>query len=181
MGEQPCWGRVMQAKIREAGPEEFNEVGSLTLEAYEALLSADGLHGYGADLLDVAPRAASGAVFVATDRLGALVGTVSYVRGPDTPMSEFDDVDGCGIRMLAVRPDRQRRGVGRGLVEACVERGRAELRGLVVLHTLTVMTAARSLYFGAGFRRAHLRDVVIPSDELDGDAPLVLMAYERIL
>jgi ribosomal protein S18 acetylase RimI-like enzyme len=171
----------MDYGIREALPAEFDDVGQLTVDAYTALLGSRGLHGYTAELLDVKGRVACGAVFVAVQPTGELLGAVGYVGGPNTPMSEFDDEDACGIRMLAVAPSRQRAGAGRALVAACIERGCAEQRRRVVLHTLMVMTPAQALYEQLGFARSPARDILIPREELDGDEPLLLMAYERLL
>jgi ribosomal protein S18 acetylase RimI-like enzyme len=171
----------MDVVIREALPGEYDEVGQLTVDAYTALLGPQGLYGYATELRDVAGRAACGAVLVAVAPDGALAGAVGYVGGPGTPMSEFDDEDACGIRMLAVDPSRQRGGAGRALVAACLERGVLDARRRAVLHTLRVMAPAQALYESLGFARAPVRDILIPKEELDADEPLLLMAYERLL
>ena len=55
--------------------------------------------------------------------------------------------------MLAVAPSAQRRGVGRALSLACVERARSAGRARVLLHSTAWMTAAHELYRRLGFRR----------------------------
>src|SRR6185437_10494941 len=71
-----------------------------------------------------------------------------------------------GIRMLAVSPSAHRRGVGRRLVEACIDRARADGRSRIVLHTAASMTAAQALYVGLGFVRAPHLDRLVPAAHL---------------
>ena len=59
--------------------------------------------------------------------------------------------------ILVVKP-QQRRGVGRALVGACIERARSEGRERIVLFTAPPMTAAQRFYEAIGFRRAPERD-----------------------
>ena len=146
-------------RIDEASPAQFAPIARLTVAAYEALLGADALHDYRRQLEDVQGRAAGGTVLVATDDDGSLLGAVLYVPDATSAMSEFDDDDACGIRMLAVDPSCQHRGVGRALVEACLARGRHDARRRVVLHSTPAMVVARALYERLGFERAPSRDV----------------------
>ena len=60
--------------------------------------------------------------------------------------------------MLAVDPAAQRRGVGRALTNALIDRARADGRQRIALLSLTSMTAAHAMYLGLGFRRALDRD-----------------------
>jgi ribosomal protein S18 acetylase RimI-like enzyme len=90
---------------------------------------------------------------VAVTAEGDLLGGVTYVGGPEDPYSEELREGEAGMRMLAVDPAHQGRGVGRALTEACLERARAAGRRRLVLHTGEWMPAARHLYEGLGFRR----------------------------
>jgi ribosomal protein S18 acetylase RimI-like enzyme len=56
------------------------------------------------------------------------------------------------IRGLAVHPARQRCGVGRRLVEACIERARSRGARKLSLRVLGGNVAARRLYESCGFR-----------------------------
>jgi ribosomal protein S18 acetylase RimI-like enzyme len=141
-------------EIREALPEEFPEVGETTLRAYVA--GAGASEPYRPRLLDVAGRAESCTVLLAVD--GAVLGTVTYVPGPGTPLSEFADGDAAGMRMLAVDPDARGRGIGRALAEACIERARRDGRRRLVIHARPEMAAARHIYEALGFRRDPARD-----------------------
>jgi len=83
---------------------------------------------------------------------------VTYVSGPDDPYSEELREGEAGMRMLAVDAARQRRGIGRALTEACLERARADGRKRLVLHTGSWMPAAVCLYEAMGFARRPDRD-----------------------
>jgi GNAT superfamily N-acetyltransferase len=139
-------------EIREVRPDEFAAAGELVVEAYD-VIDPIGLGEYAGELRDVATRVGSADVLVAVDDGGALLGAVTYVPGPDSGSAEFTEADAAGIRMLAVAPTAQGRGVGRALVEACVARARAAGKAQVVLHTTDWMTAAHRLYGRLGFER----------------------------
>ena len=55
--------------------------------------------------------------------------------------------------MLAVAPDCRGRGIGRKLVEACLERAQAAGKTEVRLHTMDAMVAPEALYRSLGFVR----------------------------
>lgn len=147
--------RSFAVVVREIHSTEISALARITLAAYEPL--GFELGTYRSSLLDVAGRAATATVLVAThgDRL---VGGVTYVRDRDNAYAEFADPDVAGIRMLAVEPGAQKLGVGSALVTACLARAADDGRRSVVLHTTTDMAAARRLYERLGFRRAPERD-----------------------
>jgi ribosomal protein S18 acetylase RimI-like enzyme len=144
--------------VREVRPEEFDLLGELTLSAYLELPGTSGDPGYIEELRDVAARAAVVPVLVAVDdATGELLGGVTYVPGPG-PFAEQEQADEAGFRMLAVDPAAQGRGVGRALVEACVERARAAGKRRIVLLTRPDMTTAHRLYERLGFDRETAND-----------------------
>lgn len=133
-------------------PDEFAAAGALIVEAYD-VIDPIGLGDYAEELRDVAARVESADVLVALDAGGTLLGAVTYVPGPESASAEFAEADAAGIRMLAVGPAAQGRGVGRALVEACLDRARAAGKAQVVLHTTDWMTTAHRLYGRLGFER----------------------------
>jgi ribosomal protein S18 acetylase RimI-like enzyme len=145
--------------IRPVRPDEYPALGELTVAAYHSL-QADMPHQdvYDGVLRDVARRADASLVLVAVTPAGELLGGVTYVGGPDNPYSEELREGEAGIRMLAVHPGRQGRGVGRALTRACVDRACAEGRAAVILHTGTWMPVAIRLYESLGFARQPERD-----------------------
>ena len=139
-------------EIREARAEEYEAAGELCVLAYAALDGESDL-GYFEELRDVAARAAVVPVLVAVDPDGTLLGTVTYVPGPG-PFAESENDDEAGFRMLAVAPWAQNRGIGRALVETCVDRARREGRSAIAILTRPSMTTAHRLYESLGFERA---------------------------
>jgi len=136
--------------IRPIRPEEYGPLGELTVAAYHSVGHRE---AYDRQLRDVARRAETSCVLVAVGLGDELLGGVTYVRGPDDPYSEELAEGEAGMRMLAVDPVRQRRGVGRALTQACLDRAREAGRGRLVLHTGAWMPAAIRLYERIGFVR----------------------------
>jgi ribosomal protein S18 acetylase RimI-like enzyme len=167
--------RQTTLRVRPVRPEEYESLGELTVAAYHSLPDVmDHQAEYDLQLRDVARRAAVSCVLVAIGRGGegqdddeALLGGVTYVRGPEDPYSEELAEGEAGMRMLAVDPALQRRGVGRALTLACLERARAEGRRRLVLHTGAWMPAAIRLYQSMGFaRRPDLDFAPVPGIDL---------------
>jgi ribosomal protein S18 acetylase RimI-like enzyme len=140
--------------IRPVRPHEHEALGELTVAAYAAIdpttVEED---DYDAELRDVAGRASEAEVLVAVDGDGTILGGVTYVPGPESAWAEFTEPDAAGIRMLAVAPTAQGRGIGEALSRACVERARASRRAQIVLHSTDKMTTAHRLYERLGFAR----------------------------
>jgi len=139
--------------VREIRPEEHERLGELTLAAYLEVPGVAEEDEYLEELRDIGSRAGQVPVLVAVDEAtGAVLGGVAYVPGPG-PLGEIERADEAGLRMLAVAPEAQGRGVGRALVTACLERARAAGKRRLVLLTMPTMTAAQALYRSLGFER----------------------------
>ena len=159
-------------EIREVRPEEHQEAGRITAGAYRefARPGDQGWVRYLADIEDVAGRASRVPVLVAVED-GRILGTATLEL--DEPLGDDDVVlpeDAASLRMLGVDPSARGRGVGRALVEACVEMARAGGKRYMLLRTTPRMVAAQSLYSSMGFVRDPDRDLPI-------DDRLTLMAY----
>lgn len=152
--------------VRPVRPEEYEALAALTVAAYRALLGEDMGAGYAAELADVAGRAALADVLVDIGDHhhdhGRILGGVTYIPGPG-PMAWFAGAGEAGMRMLAVDPAAQGRGVGARLVAACVERAVAAGKHRLLLHTTAPMTVAHRLYERAGFRRDLALDEALES------------------
>lgn len=149
-------------EVRRVQPEEHEEAGALVVSAYRALPGGHLSGDYAALLADVARRSIEAEVLVAVSGAASgtreIVGCVTFVPDDSSPWSELlEDGEAC-IRMLAVRPDTQRQGIGRSLVDACIARARAQGRKGLLLHTTPWMTAAQRLYEDMGFARHPERD-----------------------
>jgi ribosomal protein S18 acetylase RimI-like enzyme len=136
-------------EIRDARPDDYKRIGEILVAAYGAV-DLD-LGEYADELRDVSSRAAAVEVLVGVEKAHP-VATVTYVPGPG-PYAEWEDPDAAGIRMLAVDPPFQGRGLGSALVEACIDRAQAAGRPRIRLHTTDLMTVAQGMYERLGFRR----------------------------
>lgn len=107
---------------------------------------------YDEALAAVAERAVSSDVVVAIDR-GRIVGCLTYLADHTNLAYEFTDPDGASFRYFAVSPLAQGSGVGKAMVEWCIDRARADGKRRLRIHTLESMPAAQRLYERIGFRR----------------------------
>ena len=74
--------------IRPVRPSEYVALGELIVAAYHAIpYEMPHQHVYDVELRDVARRAETSCVAVATTPAGELLGGVTYVSGPDDPYS----------------------------------------------------------------------------------------------
>jgi len=152
--------------VRPARPHDLADAGAVTEAAYRAAGLAVG--GYVDALRDTGRRADEAELLVAVDAGGAVVGSVTFCPA-GSPWRELAREDEAELRMLAVRPDAQRLGVGRALTAACVDRARELGYGALVLSTPSVAPAAHRLYQGIGFTRDPTRDwSPVPGVELLG-------------
>jgi GNAT superfamily N-acetyltransferase len=168
-------------KIRPLDPSESDELGAITVRAYRTLSGGDPLGPYEDELRDVDGRRRDSEVYVAEDDDGQLMGGVTFVLGPESTMSEFDDPDAAGIRMLAVDPSFQARGAGRALVETCIDRARANGRAKIILHSTPQMSVAHSLYRRLGFTASPDLDLYFRDEEDPESEPFHLMSFTLFL
>jgi ribosomal protein S18 acetylase RimI-like enzyme len=148
--------------IREARPDEYAALGELIAEAYRSTGVAE-REEYLDTVRDVAARAGSCTILVAEGAGGELLGGVTYVPGPGGPYAESEGEDEAGFRMLGVAEAARGLGIGRALVQACIDRARASGRRRLVLLTLPTMVAAHRIYDALGFDRAPERDWTLES------------------
>lgn len=164
-------------ELRRIRPEEHEALGGVTVEAYRHLRGDVPLGPYEDELRDVAKRAADSVVFVAVDEAAVVLGGVTYVPDPERAMSEFRDPAAAGIRMLAVSPAHQREGIGRALMEACIEAARSDGRARIILHSTELMKVARDMYRRMGFVESPELDEWVSTTGDDGAPDLRLIAF----
>jgi ribosomal protein S18 acetylase RimI-like enzyme len=143
--------------VREARPDEYEAIADATEAAYRAV-SDEATDDYLRVIRGVAARARAATVLVAVDESGAVVGSVTYVDGPANRFAELERDGEAGMRMLAVAPAAQGKGIGRLLARAVVDRARAEGRTGLAIYTRPSMTSAHRLYRSMGFVRDTERD-----------------------
>lgn len=139
--------------IRLAEPDDYDALGELTVDAYRSagFLSADS--DYADELRDATARARSASLLAAALPDGSLAGTATLITERSSPFAELCGEGEAELRMLAVDPGVQRGGIGRALVEACIDRARSAGCHRMVLSSRPDMHAAHRLYERLGFRR----------------------------
>jgi GNAT superfamily N-acetyltransferase len=141
--------------VRPVRPQEHDVVARLLVAAY----APSGMPPdapYWEALRDTTARARDAEVWVA-DLDGRVTGTVTWA-GHGSSQREIARDDEAEFRMLAVDPAAHGQGVGRGLVEAVLDRARQDGYAAVVLCSATWMSAAHGLYARVGFHRIPERD-----------------------
>lgn len=162
-------------EVRHVRSDEHVRVGALIVAAYARVgaFPADYLAFVG-DPGRWADRVTATLVAVARE---GIAGAVAFTTAGD-PEFEGPAVGDCGFRFLAVAPEREGRGVGRALVEACIAAGDDRGCSRMVIHSMFFMQRAHRLYERLGFDRRPDLDVRFPgglglgfSLDLRPDAP----------
>ena len=157
--------------VREARPDELDEVGEIRVAAYQAGGHMSAESGY-APVLRALGAAGDGTVLVAVDDDDRILGTVMLQPWPQA--GQVVGPGGAEIRALAVTPAGQGRGTGSALLTAVIEL--SVQRGVRHLALLTQpdMLAAQHMYLREGFHR-------LPERDWSPFPGLTLLAYGRML
>jgi GNAT superfamily N-acetyltransferase len=160
-----------EVEIREAVSGEYEDTGRVTQRAYtEYARPGDPLWSdYFSMLADVAGRAAFATVLVAVAGK-RIVGTATVELDQTIGGSGDLEPGQANFRVLAVDPVARGCGVGRRLVEACIQVARRAGKELATLHTTDQMAAAQRIYRSVGFQRD-------PSHDIELHPDLVLRAF----
>lgn len=146
----------MSLEVRPARPAEYDRLGAVTVAAYLAALGPRLSPRYRRALSDVPRRARHAQLLVAADGPD-LLGGVAYLDRP-SPLMKLAGPGEAEFRALGVAPWASGRGVGRALVEACLDQTTAAGKTRLWLFTIPRLTAAHHLYTLLGFHRAPYRD-----------------------
>ncbi|SMH35710.1 Ribosomal protein S18 acetylase RimI [Rathayibacter oskolensis] len=141
--------------VRRVRASEYDEVSRLRLGAYAHDYELG--EEYAADVADVARHDREGEVWVAEDRDGRVVATVTTAASGRN-LYELGRPGELDWRLLAVAPEARGRGLGRLLTRFVVML--ASERGLerVVMNSGSDMTTAHALYERMGFVRLPERE-----------------------
>ncbi|MFR9752042.1 GNAT family N-acetyltransferase [Nocardia sp. 004] len=135
--------------VRAARPEEYDEIGDLTVQVYIGGGYVSAHSPYVGELAATARRAVAGRILVATyaDRI---VGSLT-VAPPGTPYAEIALPGELEFRMLAVAKSARGLGAGTALVRTVIDMARMEGFAAVALTTMPAMADARRIYHRFGF------------------------------
>lgn len=153
-----------EVNVRPMRPGDDQRVAALTLAGYDAYGSITG--EYRRFLADPQARVDGCSALLVAELDGEVVGTVTYVlpgdrqwEGPAAPPGD------CGFRVLAVDPGFEGRGVGRRLVESCLDRAVTGGRRRMFIISMAWMHRAHALYHGLGFSRRPDLDARFPAGD----------------
>lgn len=159
--------------IRPARAHELREIAALfapALEPYRGSGSDWILDAYLAELVDVRPRFAVAQVLVA-EHGERIVGTIAFYA--DVRHEGWSNLPAgwAGFRALAVAPRMRGAGIGKALVQHCIERTRNLGAETLGIHTISLLTDAVRLYQRLGFLRCPEFDLraadIYPSEHAD--------------
>lgn len=156
--------RATTMTIREFRQEDADAVGRLTLGAYDRYGTISG--PYRDYLGDPARRVDHSTALLVAELDGEVVGTVTFVLPGDTAWEgPREPVADAGFRVLAVSPHVEGAGVGRALVERCIELARDAGCHRLMIVSMTWMTRAHQLYRALGFEHRPDLDLRFPGGD----------------
>jgi len=153
-------------KIRDIQPKEFEALGAIMVDVYSSLEEFPSpaeqpeyyemLRHIGSFLDKPDTR-----VLVARSDDDGILGGIIYFGD----MAQYGSGGGAtqernasGIRLLAVRKDMRRSGVGKALTQACLDIAQQSGNRQVILHTTQAMQVAWGMYLRLGFKRSEELD-----------------------
>lgn len=154
MIEHATDGLVGHGRVVEAMAPHLEEVRGLLARAneqYRSTLDAAAFEPYLAMVLDLESRGADATVLVVR-RGERLVGTATFFPAAGDE-GWGADVGTSGLRAMAVDPRCRGGGIGRLLVDACIDRALAVGSTALALHTAAWLPDAIRLYERCGFVR----------------------------
>ena len=154
--------------IRDAAVDEADAVRELTLEAYAQYSDRMTPSAWVALLEAIQGALSTGGAArqIVAARAGSLLGSVmlfppyAEAYSASAPRAQWPE-----LRLLAVTPESRGLGVGKLLVNECIQRARAMGAEAIGLHTSVSMREAMQLYEKLGFRRDPTRDIRIEGAE----------------
>jgi ribosomal protein S18 acetylase RimI-like enzyme len=159
--------------IRNASADELDAIGKLTLAVYEqyaAIMTPSAWEGLRGSVMNGLATTASVERIVA-EQNGELVGSVMLFPAA---INAYGNLTGQAaipeLRLLAVTPAARGQGIGRALVEECIERTHKAGEKEVGVHSSISMQAAIHLYESMGFTR-------FPTDDFQPEGGELATAY----
>ncbi len=148
--------------IRNAKPQEFQEIGKLMVNVYSQLKGfpkpnqQPTYYGLLANIgqLTLKPMTE---LLVAVSPTNQIAGAVVYFSdmkfygsGGTAPLEK----DASGFRLLAVDPEIRGKGIGKLLTNACIKKAKEHKNSQIIIHTTAAMKTAWAMYEKLGFKRS---------------------------
>jgi len=158
--------------IRDARPDELDEVSLLLKEAYmqyENFIPPERWKNYLADIVDVRSRLGMSDLIVA-ELNHRIAGCVTLYLDGSQSFPEAWPKGWAAVRLLAVHPEYRDQGIGHALMDECIRRCRQVKITAIGLHTTEIMDTARRIYEKMGFKR-------FPKSDFHPATGITVMAY----
>jgi ribosomal protein S18 acetylase RimI-like enzyme len=149
-------------EIRNAKPQEFEQIGQLMADVYSNLDGFPKPHEqpeYYAMLRNIGEftKKPQTELMVAICSDGFIKGAVVYfgdMQYYGSGGTATQEKQAAGFRLLAVAHDARRMGIGKALTVACIEKARSQHQKQLVIHTTKAMHTAWKMYEALGFKRS---------------------------
>jgi GNAT superfamily N-acetyltransferase len=146
--------------IRNAKPDEFVSIGKLMVDAYSGLEGFPGpeeMPAYYDMLRNVGEltKKPSTELLVAISPTGGVLGAVVYfgdIQQYGANITAAGEKNASGFRLLAVDAAARGQGVGKLLVNGCIQKAKERGHDQVILHTTKSMQTAWKMYEAMGFK-----------------------------
>lgn len=153
---------VSRCTIRNAKPEEFEEIGQLLVQVYSQLKgfpTEEEQPNYYKMLRNIGDFTLKPAseLLVAILPDGTICGAVVYFSDMQYYGSGGTatlEKNASGFRLLAVSPSKQGLGIGKQLTQACIQKAKDAKQNQVIIHSTQAMQIAWNMYERLGFRRS---------------------------
>lgn len=152
----------MEYTVRNALPEEFEQIGALMVAVYSQLEGFPKISeqpDYYKMLANVGALTNNPgtALLVAVSTDNKIAGAVVYfndMKYYGSGGTATREENAAGFRLLAVDPATRGKGIGRLLANECIEKARENKLGQVIIHTTMAMQTAWKMYEQMGFKRS---------------------------
>jgi len=148
--------------VRNARPEEFEEIGALMVQVYSQLEGFPKISeqpDYYKMLANVGALTNNPgtALLVAVNDENSIAGAVVYfneMKYYGSGGTATREENAAGFRLLAVDPAIRGKGIGKLLANECIKKARENKLGQVIIHTTMAMQTAWRMYEQMGFKQS---------------------------
>jgi GNAT superfamily N-acetyltransferase len=148
--------------VRNAKPDEFEEIGKLMVQVYSQLegfpkeTEQPDYYKMLANIGELTKNPET-VLLVAVSPENKIAGAVVYfgdMKQYGSGGTATHEKNASGFRLLAVHPSARRHGIGKLLTNACIRKAKAENSGQMIIHTTMAMQTAWKMYESLGFKRS---------------------------
>lgn len=148
--------------VRNAEPDEFEEVGKLMVRVYsqlEGFPKETEQPDYYKMLLKIGDftKKPKTELLIAVSSKGQIAGGVVYFNDMQyygSGGTATKEKNASGFRLLAVDPSARGGGIGKLLTKKCISKARDQKNAQVIIHTTKAMQTAWKMYEKLGFKRS---------------------------